>query len=138
MADSPWYAPGLSFACTQCGNCCTGAPGVVWVTEQEMRDLAAATGKTYGEILIHHTRLVGGRRTLTEFANGDCTFFDGATRKCTVYGARPEQCRTWPFWRSNIESQDAWNRVQEVCPGAGKGTFVPLSAIEEQAAGIDP
>ena len=30
-ADSgPWYADGLSFECTMCGNCCTGPPGAVW------------------------------------------------------------------------------------------------------------
>lgn len=32
----PWYAPGLSFTCTQCGNCCTGEPGVVWVSDEEI------------------------------------------------------------------------------------------------------
>ncbi len=138
MPELPWYAPGLSFECTQCGNCCTGNPGVVWVTDAEIHALAELRQQTYGEILIHHTRLVGSRRTLTEFANGDCTFFDGQTRRCTVYAARPEQCRNWPFWRSNLESPEAWSRVQSLCPGAGSGAFVPLAEIERQAAGIDP
>ena len=26
-AAEPWYADGLAFTCTQCGNCCTGGPG---------------------------------------------------------------------------------------------------------------
>ena len=27
-----WYAEeGLAFECTGCGDCCTGAPGYVWV-----------------------------------------------------------------------------------------------------------
>ena len=26
-----WYADGLRFTCTQCGNCCTGQPGFVWI-----------------------------------------------------------------------------------------------------------
>lgn len=138
-ADSrPWYHPGLRFTCTQCGNCCTGAPGVVWVSEQEIHQIAAYRGATYGEILLHHTRWVGGRRSLTEHANGDCTFFDGASRRCTIYPVRPLQCRTWPFWPSNLVSPECWSEVQKSCPGAGQGAFVPLAEIERQAALIDP
>ncbi len=138
MSDTPWYAPGLAFECTQCGNCCTGAPGVVWVSEAEIHALAEFRGDTYGEILIHHTRMVGSRRSLNEYANGDCTFFDPLARQCTVYGARPLQCQTWPFWPSNLASTENWQRVQSLCPGAGKGDFVPLVEVERQAALIDP
>lgn len=138
MTEPCWYADGLAFACTQCGNCCTGAPGVVWVTEEEIHAIAADRGETYGEILIHHTRLVGSRRSLKEFANGDCTFFDGATRRCTIYSSRPVQCRTWPFWPSNLASPEAWERLKPGCPGIGQGNLVPLEVIERQAAVIDP
>ena len=30
-----WYAEGLRFACTGCGDCCTGEPGAIWVNEDE-------------------------------------------------------------------------------------------------------
>jgi hypothetical protein len=138
MPTSPWYADGLPFACTQCGNCCTGAPGVVWVTDAEIRAIAETRGESYGDVLIHHTRLVGGRRSLKEFANGDCTFFDGQTRRCTIYSARPAQCRTWPFWPGNLVNREAWARVETVCPGATRGELVPLDVITTQAAVIDP
>jgi Fe-S-cluster containining protein len=134
----PWYHAGLQFTCTQCGNCCTGAPGVVWVNDEEIHQIAEYRGQTYGEILLHHTRLEQGKRTLTEFPNGDCTFFDGAARKCTIYPVRPQQCRTWPFWPSDISSPKAWKDVQTDCPGAGRGELVPLTVIERQAAVIDP
>ncbi|MBC8114112.1 MAG: YkgJ family cysteine cluster protein, partial [Candidatus Saccharimonas sp.] len=98
MSEQPWYKDGLRFTCTQCGDCCTGEPGYVWVTEEEMKQIAEYRGISIGEFRINHTKLVGGRVSLREFANGDCTFFDGATRKCTVYPVRPAQCRTWPFW----------------------------------------
>mgnify|MGYP003145583089 FL=1 len=58
--QEPWYRDGLHFSCTQCGNCCTGAPGVVWVDESEIKAIAEVTGKTTGEILLMHTRLYGG------------------------------------------------------------------------------
>ena len=42
--SQPWYREGLKFACTGCGECCTGAPGYVWVNKSEMAALAAAIG----------------------------------------------------------------------------------------------
>lgn len=132
MAEDVWYRDGLRFRCTQCGNCCTGAPGAVWVTDEEIEQIANFTGKSVGEVRLFHTRLIGGRVSLTEFANGDCTFFDGATRGCGVYPVRPQQCRTWPFWQGNVESPEAWTRTQSTCPGAGKGDLVPLVEIEQR------
>ncbi len=135
--NTPWYRDGLCFSCTQCGNCCTGAPGVVWVTDEEIADIARITGKTVGEIRLFHTRIVGGRVSLREFPNGDCTFFDPKTRGCTVYEARPAQCRTWPFWKSHLESPESWKRVKRECPGAGQGEFFSLEEVERLASEIE-
>ena len=132
MSEEPWYNDGLKFRCTGCGTCCTGAPGAVWVTDDEIRRIAEHTGKTVGEVRLFHTRLVVGRTSLTEYANGDCTFFDGATRRCTIYEARPTQCRTWPFWPGYVETPEAWDSVRKDCPGAGRGDFVPLDEITRQ------
>lgn len=135
--NGPWYGAGLRFTCTQCGDCCTGAPGVVWVDDEEIEAIARRTGLTVGEVRLFHTRLVGGRVSLREFANGDCTFLDPQTRKCRVYDARPRQCRSWPFWKSNLDSPEAWAAVEAVCPGAGCGAFVSLAEIEAQAGLIE-
>lgn len=136
MSEELWYKDGLQFTCTQCGNCCTGAEGVVWVNQEEIKTIADHIGKSVGEMRIEHTRLVGRRISLKEFANGDCTFFDGQTRKCKIYSVRPRQCRTWPFWDSNLESEETWKEIQPGCPGAGKGAFVPLEEIQAKAAVI--
>lgn len=136
MSEERWYKDGLNFSCTQCGDCCTGAPGYVWVNEQELREIAGFLGKSIGEVRLHHTRLLGLRTSLTEYANGDCTFFDGRTRSCTIYPVRPTQCRTWPFWESNLESPESWKEVQRDCPGAGRGAFVSLEEIEERGAQV--
>ena len=136
-ADQQWYCDGLKFECTQCGTCCTGAPGVVWVTDEELQDIADSLGKSIGEIRLTHTRIVRGKTSLREFANGDCTFFDGRTRGCQIYESRPAQCRTWPFWKSNLESSESWQETQEGCPGAGSGTLYSLEEIEDRANRID-
>ena len=133
----PWYRDGLSFQCTQCGNCCTGAPGVVWVEAEEIEAIAAYLDKPVGEIRLMHTRPSRHRVSLTEYPNGDCTFFDPRTRKCTVYPVRPRQCRTWPFWNSNLAEEESWKNAQSDCPGIGQGVLVHLELIEQRAAVID-
>jgi hypothetical protein len=49
-----------------------------------------------------------------------------------VYAARPRQCRTWPFWDSNLKSPDDWKHACEACPGSGKGELHSLAQIEDR------
>jgi hypothetical protein len=137
QSDAPWYKDGLQFTCTQCGNCCTGDPGVVWVNDEEIEQIANLLDKSVGEVRLFHTRIVAGRVSLREFPNGDCTFFDPETRQCKVYAARPRQCRSWPFWKSNLDNRDSWEALQPGCPGAGRGDFISLEEIERRAGLID-
>lgn len=132
MSITPWYHKGLKFQCTACGNCCTGAPGYVWVERAEIETLSAAIGVEPEEFIEKHTRQVGAGTSLVEFANGDCVFFDGVTRRCKVYLHRPRQCRTWPFWESTLADEVDWARTARGCPGIGRGPLVPLEEIEAQ------
>jgi Fe-S-cluster containining protein len=136
LSDEPWYKDGLPFKCTQCGDCCTGAPGYVWVNKHEIETLAELFGESIENFERKYVRNIGIRKSLVEFANGDCVFFDGQTRKCKVYNARPRQCRTWPFWDSNIRTPEAWQTTCQVCPGSGQGSIVPLEEIQRQASAI--
>jgi hypothetical protein len=134
--SQPWFKDGLRFKCTGCGDCCTGAPGFVWVTNAEIEALAAKVQMDVEEFEQRYVRLVGVRKSLVEFDNGDCVFFDNDTRKCKVYDARPRQCRTWPFWDSNVRTPEAWEDTCSVCPGSGKGKLYSLGEIQEQMAVI--
>lgn len=133
----PWYKDGLCFECTQCGNCCTGGPGFVWVEEDEIQAIADHLDKSIGEIRLMYTRPAKGRTSLNEYANGDCFFFDPEQRRCTIYSARPRQCRTWPFWNSVLASEADWKDIQRNCPGAGHGKLVTLEEIELLSAQVD-
>jgi uncharacterized protein len=124
----PWYAGGLRFRCTMCGKCCTGAPGFVWVTGDEVAAIADFLHEPVEQMIALHTRVVNGERSLREKANGDCVFYDQAVG-CTVYEARPAQCRTWPFWESNIKTPAAWQHTCEICPGSGQGDLIPPEEI---------
>lgn len=129
-----WYAGGLRFRCTACGDCCTGEPGAVWVNDDEIATLAAHLQMDADAFERQYVRKMGIRRTLYERFDGDCVLFDAATRRCTVYAARPTQCRTWPFWQHNLETEAAWQETCEVCPGSGVGELVPLERIEAHLA----
>ncbi len=80
-----------------------------------------------------YVRKIGMRKSLVEFPNGDCVFFDNEKRTCTVYDARPRQCRTWPFWKSNVRSPETWQQTCEQCPGSGKGKLYSLEQIRQNA-----
>src|SRR5689334_20669508 len=98
--ESVWYAKGLRFECTQCGNCCTGGPGYVWLTEDDMQRIADylkipfdTFTRTYvRRISASAARHSGGggveRYSLTEKFNYDCTFLtrdkDGKSG-CMIY-----------------------------------------------------
>ncbi|MFW6171591.1 MAG: YkgJ family cysteine cluster protein [Planctomycetota bacterium] len=132
IEETPWYTAGLRFQCTGCGGCCTGGPGFVWVNKAEIENLAAALGLSVAEFEDQHVRQIGIRRSLKERSNFDCVLFDPHTRQCRVYAARPRQCRTWPFWNSNLASPEAWKHTSESCPGIGQGDLYQFADIESR------
>ena len=139
MGSEPWYRDGLRFSCTQCGNCCTGAPGFVWVTPAEIAALARRMGCTEVEDFERRfVRAVGMRKSLCEYPDGDCIFFDAEARRCLVYEDRPQQCRNWPFWQANVQTRQDWQRVCEICPGSGRGQFYTLQQIQARAEPTQP
>jgi Fe-S-cluster containining protein len=123
---APWYREGLRFSCTQCGHCCTGAPGYVWVTRAELADLAAFLGISEEVFARRYLRRVGRRYSLIEKAGGDCVFYDDG---CSVYPSRPRQCRTFPFWSENLKSRADWEWATAECPGVAQGRLYSLEEI---------
>lgn len=131
MNSEVWYREGLPFECVPgCGRCCTGEPGYVWVTPEEIKALAVAGGMEVAQFEESFVRQVGKRKSLVEHANGDCVFFDSNTRHCLIYALRPRQCRTYPFWDSNLRTPEAWQQACEACPGCGQGPIIPLEEIQ--------
>ena len=127
MSSKPWYREGLSFSCTRCGDCCTVAPGYVGVEPAEIEALAKHLGLSVDSFGERYHRKVGRRYSLIEKPGGDCVFFD---KGCSVYPARPTQCRTFPFWRGNLKSERAWDEIADECPGIGQGKLFPVEEIE--------
>ena len=140
-AAEPWYGEGLKFTCSQCGNCCTGGPGFVWISREEIVRLAEFLKITPEETVEKYCRKVDGQFSLKEFRNAagnyDCVFLkeDKVTapaskkgevvvstrRRCTIYDVRPLQCRTWPFWPENLWSRKTWDHAAKRCHGMNAG-----------------
>ena len=116
LPEEPWYKDGLKFKCTGCGKCCTGSPGYVWLSPEDISTLAKELDLDEKTFLQRYTRTLEGRISLLEDLNNyDCIFLKN--NRCTVYQARPKQCRLFPWWPSILSSPKAWNAVSEECEG---------------------
>lgn len=114
--QKPWYAHGLRFECTQCGKCCTGAPGYTWVTEEEVATIAAHLNLSIPDFMRKYVRVVRDRLSLLEHSKTyDCVFLKD--KKCQIYSVRPKQCRTFPWWPELLNSREDWEQAATFCEG---------------------
>lgn len=119
---------GLRFGCTQCGNCCSGGPGVVLVNDQEIDALAARLGMDRQRFIDAYTNQTPRGRSLNEHRTEqglDCVFLDRQSLPgraiCSVYEDRPIQCRVWPFWNDIVRTRRTWVKASGNCPGIDRG-----------------
>ena len=104
--------------CATCeGNCCIGESGYIWITKDEIINLATYLDLSVDELKNKFLFKVDYKYSIREKIiskdNYACVFFDLTKKQCSVYDARPSQCRTFPFWdyfKNNIEE------VVEECP----------------------
>jgi len=116
-------APGLRFECTQCGKCCTfrDAYAHVYLSRAEVKALAAHLELEVRTFRRRYAFTDEYGWTQLRTAGERCVFLDADTSRCLVYSARPEQCRTFPFWRDLVED-DAWTEeAARICEGVGRG-----------------
>lgn len=131
-SSAAWYEDGLVFGCTACGSCCSGAPGFVWVSQEEQSTIAAQLGLDQEVFARTFTRLVGDRVSLVERPGGDCVFLDDDGR-CTIHANKPRQCVTYPFWPRLVATKEAWQLEAPRCPGMTSGEGHRFSAAEIDA-----
>lgn len=129
----PWYKDGLRFQCTECGKCCTGSPGFVWVSESEMANIAEHLKISIELFKRKYIRTRYKRFALVEkkSRNKECIFLEG--KKCFIYKVRPSQCRTFPWWNENLNSEESWKLAALSCEGINdQAPITPYSKIAEQ------
>ncbi|MGZ5207906.1 MAG: YkgJ family cysteine cluster protein [Sulfuricurvum sp.] len=107
-----------SSACASCGgNCCTGESGYIFVSVTEIAAIAKLLEMNERDFRRDYLRKEGFRFSLKEKrvdSSYDCVFFNRLQNGCSIYQARPLQCRTFPFWdyfRHRIDE------LKAECPG---------------------
>jgi Fe-S-cluster containining protein len=100
-----------------CGNCCIGESGYIWISPIEIKNLAKELNITQENLkdkfLIKIKYKYSIKERKIDENNFACIFFDLNKKQCSIYNARPSQCRTFPFWeyfKNNIEE------VKKECP----------------------
>lgn len=104
--------------CATCeGNCCIGESGYIWITKEECVKLAELLNISVDELGEKYLFKSGYKYSIKEKQISEnsfaCVFFDLDKKQCSVYHARPSQCRTFPFWeyfKNNVDE------VKEECP----------------------
>lgn len=105
-------------ACMQCqGKCCNGDSGNIFVNRREIKAIAEFLGIETSRFIEKYLVKVSYRFSIKEIKtdrNYACIFFDTERNGCSIYPARPNQCRTFPFWRCFKERP---GEAARECPG---------------------
>lgn len=136
MDKLPWYSSGLQFKCTGCGKCCTGQPGYVWVTKEEIQIIAEHLQISIDLFMRKFIRQKDNRFALIEkkSQNFDCIFLKD--KKCEIYQVRPKQCKRYPWWQQNLNTPESWKLASQECEGINdQAPFVPFEEIEKELKG---
>ncbi len=122
-----FYARGLHFECTGCGACCKLGGGFVYPTLEDVGFALRHLDLSVGSFTETYMDLDKDQYVFKN--DGDNCIFYGE-KGCTIYEARPTQCRTFPFWTANLKSQYRWKLTEEECEGIGQGKLFHKDEIE--------
>ena len=105
-------------ACENCeGKCCTGESGYIYVTKTEIESIVKFLNIEIKEFISTYLFKKMYKYSIVEKQNGDsyeCIFYDKSSNGCRIYEARPNQCKTFPFWdyyKTRV------NELKLECPG---------------------
>lgn len=126
------YKNGINFKCQGSSNCCVSRNnyGFVYLSNKDLLRFSKFYSITKKKFIDKYCNYTDGFLHLKEIRkNGECLFLN--KKKCSVYKARPSQCRTWPFWNENMNAK-VWNEDISInCPGIGKGKKIKSDIINK-------
>ena len=129
--DKKFYEKGIKFECQGSSKCCVsrGTYGFVYISSKDLNRLSKFFSMSNIQFINKYCSRTDGYLHLKEInKSGNCQFLEGS--KCLVYKARPEACRSWPFWKENMNAK-TWNKeILDFCPGIGKGKIISFAKIE--------
>lgn len=96
------------FACARCGTCCKIPNGIVRLDDEAIAAIASELNMSQQEFIDQHTDVSPDRRCLIlkNTSDGVCAMLSDQG-SCTIYPARPMQCRTFPYEWVNEDSLES-------------------------------
>ena len=127
-----FFENSIKFECQGSSNCCVsrGTYGFVYLSSKDLKRLSKFFSISILQFVKIYCDRTDGYLHLKEInENGNCQFLKET--KCSVYMSRPIACRTWPFWKENMNTKK-WNKeLINFCPGIGKGKLISSSMIQK-------
>jgi hypothetical protein len=77
-----------------------------------------------------HLTMYKGFSVLKSRPDEACVFYRNG---CSIYPARPMQCRTFPFWSDLLRSPRAWAKAAKKCPGMDQGRVWGEEEVAKQS-----
>ena len=131
--DKEIFKKGINFQCQGSSNCCVsrGNYGYVYLSKKDLIKIAKYFNLTTDLFKKKYCEFSDDYLHLRELNNnGNCQFL--INKKCSIYTARPIQCRTWPFWKENMNAKKWKGEIIDFCPGIGKGKLISASTIQKK------
>ena len=123
----------LRFTCLpNCSLCCQ-VKGEVFLSEPDL--LKLATYLNQDPATFEQDRCIRTRSQLRLRKPPDgrqCQFH--IDNCCSVHPAKPTQCRAFPYWPELLESESAWAKAAQYCPGMNQGELVNIAEARDSAA----
>lgn len=124
-----WIKEPIRFECeSQCFRCCA-KPGVVCMGAADIREAARFLNVPTSRFKAEYLTRENGSWFIDVEESRPCPFL--TLKGCGIHNVKPAQCRTYPFWRENLESRNHWKLTAVFCPGIGQGPMIPAEAIGE-------
>ena len=125
-----FYKNGIRFKCQGTGRCCKSekVDGYVYLTLEDRRKVANHLGLSTQKFTKRYVTKTNNKFHFKQI-NPHCPFLE--QNHCSIYDARPIQCRTWPFWPENMKKHTWEKEVKKVCSGIGKGKLYTMYEINE-------
>ena len=116
------------FECIPGCTACCDQKGYVYLTEEDLKRAAAFVGMRAGDFEAEYVYRTRHLLRLRKPRGSQCHFLrEGG---CSIHPAKPEQCRTFPFWPELLASRREWNRTARYCPGIGRGPLIQIGLME--------
>jgi Fe-S-cluster containining protein len=124
-----WEKKPVRFECQpDCFKCCA-KPGFVYMNQKDVRQAAEFLNLSQKRFKSEFLKKQYDMWYIEVEDDNPCPFltFEG----CAIHEAKPVQCKTYPFWRENMETPKHWELTASFCPGIGKGSELLANVIKK-------